>query len=717
MNIEQFNSNVIYKPKDFKDILRKLPKYEEEGTQNNKATYLKVPCGFDIETSSFYEGNEKRGIMYEWTFGIDGYIIIGRRWTEFVDCMKQLSEFFRLNGRKRILVGVHNLAFEFQFMRKWFKWDKVFSVDKRKPVYALTDGIEFRCTLCLTGLKLEKVAEDMLSKWNIKKLVGELDYTKVRHSDTPLTKKELNYCVNDVKIVMALMEEKSRQDGGYAKIPITKTSYVRNRCRDRCFGLHDDKEKYKCSKYRAAIQTLKLTPEDYIDLKRAFMGGFTHCNYWWSGDTGRRVSSYDFTSSYPTVMITEKFPVTGAFKWSEKNLALLKDDEFLHKTLDKYCCLFRVRFEGLREKFKYEHYLSRSRCVTEGKVKVDNGRIIHAEALETTITEQDFYIIEKCYEWDKMEIPMFKTFVKGYLPKDFVMTIVDLYKKKTELKGVEGKEEEYMSSKADLNSLYGMCVMDIVRDLNEYDDDWQPEPVKDMETLITKYNLNKWRFLFYPWGIWVCAYARYNLWTGIFEFGEDYIYSDTDSLKVVNAVNHLEYFNSYNVRLNGRIEEACKYHGIPPEDLRPKTVEGVEKPIGVWDYEGTYSRFKSLGAKRYIYTSLNKKTWKDELHLTVSGLTKTKTMPYLLKKYNNNMDKIFDSFCEGMYIPPDKTGKLTHTYLDDEMRGEVIDYRGKQGEYYEKTAIHLEGAEYSLSLADDYAELLKEILKVKIREG
>ncbi len=711
MNSQFYKTN-YYSPKDFKEILRKLPKYEKDINPSKKVEYYRIPCGFDIETSSFYEEGEKRGIMYEWTFGIDGYIIIGREWNEFIECMNELKEFFRLNGKTRILIGVHNLSFEFQFMRKWFKWDKVFSVDIRKPVYAITDGLEFRCTYLLTGLKLEKVAEDILYKWNLKKDVGDLDYSKVRHSKTRLTKKEIQYCTDDVKIVMALMEEKARQDGGYHKIPITRTSYVRNRCRDNCFNPN---EKFGVTKYRNAIQTLKLTVDDYIDLKAAFQGGFTHCNYWWSNDLARRVSSYDFTSSYPTVMITEKYPVSRAVIWKDEQIQKLYDEETLKKTLNKYCCLMQVEFTGLKEKFKYEHYISQSRCNIFGSKRLDNGRVIRAETLITTITEQDFFIIQQCYEWKEFKILKFKTFIKGYLPTEFVKTIVDLYKIKTELKGVEGKEEEYMAAKGDLNSLYGMCVMDIVRDENNYGDDWEEEPEKDMPAIIEKYNLNRWRFLFYAWGVWVTAYARTNLWTGIFEFGEDYIYSDTDSIKVVNAINHLDYFNDYNFRLNGKIKDACEYHKIPEEHLKPKTVKGIEKPIGVWDYEGTYSRFKSLGAKRYMYTSLNK-NYEDELHITIAGLNKKQGAEYLLKLAKNNLDKVFENFKEGLYVPPDKTGKLTHIYIDNPHKGKVVDYRGLEGSYNEKTSIFLEGAEFTLGLAEDYISLLLDKLKLKVRE-
>ena len=375
-----------------------------------------------------------------------------------------------------------------------------------------------------------------------------------------------------------------------------------------------------------------------------------------------------------------------------------------------------LKFTNIREKFLYEHYISSSRCLTSGKTHVDNGRIIDAELLQTTITEQDYYIIEECYDWDTMEIVMFKTFTKGYLPTDFIKMILELYKVKTELKGVEDKKVEYMAAKGDLNSLYGMTVMDIIRDENAYDDDWLPENKdRDRDELLVKYNNNQSRFLFYPWGVWCTAYARRNLFTGIFEFGEDYVYSDTDSIKVVNAVNHLEYFNKYNEQLDEKIKNACAYHHIDVEEFKPKTIDGVEKPIGVWDYEGTYRKFKTLGAKRYMYQMLNKKTWKDEMHLTVSGLDKVKALKYLTKKYKT-FDKIFDAFKVGLSIPKGHSGKLTHTYIDDEIFGKVVDYRGVEADYHEKTAVHLEDGGYDLSISDDYYKLLMEILKLKVRE-
>ena len=88
-------------------------------------------------------------------------------------------------------------------------------------------------------------------------------------------------------------------------------------------------------------------------------------------------------------------------------------------------------------------------------------------------------------------------------------------------------------------------VTDIIKDTYTYTDDWDIDKVKPAEA-IERYNYSRKRFLFYPWGVFCTAYARRNLWAGILEFGDDYIYSDTDSIKCLNIDKHMDYVNKYN---------------------------------------------------------------------------------------------------------------------------------------------------------------------------
>ena len=68
-------------------------------------------------------------------------------WDEFLETYEKMIRKFGTYDQKRIIIYVHNLAFEFQFMRKLFQWQDVFSLDTHKPLYAVTyDGVEFRCS-------------------------------------------------------------------------------------------------------------------------------------------------------------------------------------------------------------------------------------------------------------------------------------------------------------------------------------------------------------------------------------------------------------------------------------------------------------------------------------------------------------------------------------------------------------------------------------------
>ena len=672
---------------------------------NKKIEYLNLPLSFDIETTSFKEKDEKRAIMYAWCVGINGEVIRGRTWKEFKELINELSFYLGLNNEKRVIIYVHNLAFEFQFIKDWFAWDNVFSVESRKPVYALTSflGIEFRCSYLLSGYPLSILAKNLTSH-KIEKLVGDLDYDKLRHSETPLTEQEWKYIEHDVKIVNYYISEEIEYYGSIIRIPLTKTGAVRNFMRKEIYvDKHNKKNKHKFLNYRARMNRLTIdSVEDYEQLKRAFQGGFTHANALAVGRKCYNAYSFDFTSSYPYVLISEKFPCNKGEKIK------IKSYEELIENLKLYCCIFDITFYNLESKFQYEHIISRYKSTIKGNCECDNGRVVSADELTITLTEQDFAVILKFYKWSGAKITNFMRYKKSYLPTSFVKCILDLYEKKTTLKGVEGQEVEYQKSKENVNSIYGMCVTDIVRDEITFDGEWKTKTPEreDMMKIIEKYNKSLSRFHFYGWGVWCTAYARKNLFSGIYELKEDYLYSDTDSVKFLNYEKHKDYFNEYNSRVEKKLKKAMEWHGFNFDICKPKTIKGEEKMLGLWDFDGEYKVFKTLGAKRYMYVDKN-----DKLTLTISGVNKKTAIPVLLEKYGSN-EKVLDAFEEGLVFDENACGKMTHTYIDGELKGELIDYLGNKGSYYEKSCVHLEKTTYELSLSYDFVNFLKGVNEI-----
>lgn len=656
--------------------------------------YYNKPCAFDIETTSTIINGTKCAFMYIWMLGIDGYCIVGRTWEEFIWCINKVCEYCGLDENILLPIYVHNLSYEMQFIKDRFKWKYILALDERKPIYCrATCGIEFRCSYRLSGYNLEKVGEN-LHKYHIEKLVGGLDYSKIRHNSTPLTKEELAYCVHDVLVVMAYIQECIEQEGCINNIPSTKTGYVRRYVKRECIGT----SKHRNHRYRNTIRNLNLEPEEYLQLRDCFQGGFTHASPLFSGMIVKDVDSYDFTSSYPAVMLSEEFPM------SSSEIVNIRSEEEFENNLANYCCMFTATFYDIESKELFEDYISKAHCISiKGKCQNNNGRVVKADRITITITEQDFMIIRRMYTWSKMEIDCFRRYKKDYLPTEFVEAIIKLYEDKTQLKDVKGKEVEYLHAKENLNSLYGMTVTDIIRDDIYYDGEWKTES-PDLESAIKRYNNSVSRFMFYPWGVWVTAYARTNLWTGIISAGTDYVYSDTDSLKMINGNSHKEYINRYNEMITDKIEFAMRHHNIDLERTKPKTIEGKRKPIGIWDYEGHYSRFKTLGAKRYMVEQDGK------IKITVAGLGKKVALNYILSQEQD----AFEFFSNDMYIPKGHAGKMIHTYIDIPSKGVVKDYLGNYGEFSELSSLYMEPADYSLSIGTEYANFLYQVRSMEL---
>lgn len=686
-------------------------------SSKSKIKYLSAPLAFDIETTSFYEDGKKRATMYAFVFGVNGHCFLGRTWGEFLTCLDIIVKRYDLGEKKRAIVWVHNLPYEFQWMAKWLEVEYVFALDERKPVEVrLKNGIVFRCSYALSGYSLASVGKNLL-KYRVEKKIGDLDYSIIRHSKTPLNAKEWGYIINDGLVVMAYIKEEIEANGKITRIPLTKTGKVRRYTRNACLypmGADHKKGVFESLKYHRLMEQLTMETDEFEMVQEAFQGGFTHSNPINTNQVIEDVTSYDFTSSYPAVMVySNRFPMSKGEK------VTIQNKEHFRKLLDKYACIFKIRFTNIRAKDCIDFPISLSKCTSIQNAKTSNGRVVSASVLETTITELDFEIIEAFYDYDKIAIGDFWRYLRGYLPTPFVKSILDLYEKKTSLKGVDGMETEYMYSKEMLNAEYGQTATSPIRPENEYiGGEWkQTEP--NVEESLERYNKSFKRFLSYVWGVYVTALARWNLFTGIRESGHDYVYADTDSIKIRHGENHLPYIKRYNERVERLLKEAMKHHGLPFDLCCPKTIKGEPKLLGVWDYDGHYKRFKTLGAKRYIveYDEGHEIEYKDEkgkkillpYSLTNSGLNKKKVVPWLYEKAIKQGKSIFDVYDDELLVPAKHTGKNTHTYIDEETEGLLKDYKGQTYAYHELGSIHMEEASYSLSMAQEFMLFLNEI--------
>lgn len=622
------------------------------------------------EDSEYWNSLEPLALCYIWQFSIDGVVYYGRELKDFINVLKDLPK------DVKFIIWVHNLSYEFQFLCNILTWKEVFARTPHKPMKCTPvefPNIEFRCSYMLTRLSLESWGNQL----GVQKMVGDLDYDVLRTPITPLTETELKYCEQDCLVVDAGIRYYLKKYKKQRKIPLTQTGTVRKEVKDLLTA-----DKMYVRKIKKLVPD---KPSEYARLQQIFAGGYTHANQMYSGKLiDELIEHYDFASSYPTVMIAEKYPMS---KWYYNGVNEIHEEDF-----DDMAFIFYLKFYNL-ESVSFNTYIQSSK-VSGKKMKYDNGRVLSAEYLEIYVTEQDYITICNNYTWSDMEVARVWRCKKDYLPKPFMEYILELYANKTELKDVVGKEDLYLQSKQYINSMYGMCVTALIQSDVKYDDgEWNIKPLteddveKKLKKLSDYHDKEKHYFLSYSWGCWVTAYARRNLWKCIESCDHDILYCDTDSIFVRGHQD----FGWYNEEITKKLRKACEVRELDFEKTRPYTPKGKQKPLGVFDKEDDCCQFKTLGAKRYV----ERRASDGKLHLTVSGINKG-----AVKLLDDDIDKFADGF--DFNKDADCVTKKLCTYLDD--IPDVIYPDGYHSTY--KHGINLRNAGYNLSMTDEYKNLI-----------
>lgn len=605
--------------------------------------YIEHLMTFDIETSTIEKTDGSfEGYMYHWQVCIDGFVCFGRTWKEFLTFLRKMNRALKnYNEQHKLICYIHNFSYEFQFLYSWIKLTNVFAIDKRKPLKAISKdfNIEFRCSYLLSNMNLKKFIENTPNAHYFKGS-GDLDYKKVFTPKSILTMSELGYCYNDVMGLYEAIIYLLREDT-LTTIPLTSTGYVRRECRNNM---------RKNKKNRKQFLDLKLDDKLYQLCKDSFRGGNTASNRYKTNFINYDVSSYDMSSAYPYAMISGLYPITPFQEETITSLDMLDDYN------NRYCTLAYYSFENVKLKkgipFPYIPY---SKCIEfiaptydtqfKGKEYCYNGRVLEADFIKIAMTNYDYQIFINQYNYDEENVRVEDFFYshKGFLPKELTDTVIEFFTFKSQLKGKEGNEYEYMKSKNKLNSLYGMIVTDIIRQENLFTDKWEKGENSTLEEYYSKRN----NFLTYQWGLFVTAICRTNLQKAIDKIGLDCVYIDTDSVKFVGK--HDDVFE----QINQEMIDWCTQNDI----INYVNVGNHKYFLGLYDKEKGYSEFITLGAKKYAFKQSNK------IGITVAGLNKKSGAQELERKGGLSIFKIgtefFDSGRKTVYYNDDKKHFLT----------------------------------------------------------
>lgn len=679
-----------------KRIVYKLKGSRKKSAKEIKNAYINTPCAFDIETTTVSYGDVHFAFMYQWQFDIMiedvHYVCFGRTAEELKTFVSNMHYALGLSEKKKLVVYVHNLAYEYQFLKNFFDTERLFATEKRKPLtWEIIDHFEFRCSYRLSNMSLAKFCENSEGVKHYKQQ-GTYDYSLKRTPVSPLTKEELQYCYNDVAGLCECIADRLKEDT-IATIPLTSTGYVR---RDY------QREVSKNKKYHDWFQDTALDVETFEMARLAFRGGDTCANPIYTGKLLEYVISYDIQSSYPAIMAYEnRFPIG---KWEAV--------DFKPEYLETHACLFKACFSDIELKSTQTcPYIDVAHLHNAKDVKNVNGRMLSAKYCEIYITEIDFKIIMQEYNIKgDIEIEDFRISERGMLPKEIRTVLMKLYTSKTQLKGVQGMEYEYSKSKNRVNASYGMCVTNPINDIVKdyvHTDGWKVEPNEDIEGTLDAYYDNASHFLHYTWGVFITCMARERLREMIHYLGDRFVYADTDSVKFLttNRFKDEKYINKLNkqiIRKGKRVTpQATAFRG------------DKEFPLGIWDFDNDtqegYRYFKTFGAKKYAYECYDKKG-NYGLHITVAGCSKSASK-ILEAKAKQDGVKPIDEFRIGMILDKMEidgeivTSGRTVSWYNDLKKSEEIIVDGVKIKNGSNIAIC--ESSYTLGISDEYDRILK----------
>jgi len=633
-----FEQNCPYQMLHWSDfdytILNRIWTRKRNGRGMN-VEYNDIIIAADTETSKKPDREDNHVVAWTITlraFNTNIATLYGHRPSTFIKALQRIQG--AMSGEMTVIY-FHYLAYDYAFLRKFLfeaygTPTKQLNTKSRYPILLQWGKqLMIKDSLILAQRSLDKWAKDMDVEHQ--KALGKWDYDKLRNQSDTFTSDELEYIEHDTlalaECINALMNQLNKN---ICSIPYTATGIPREQVRK--LG----------KKYDAHGQFLKQVPTfvQYQKQERIYHGGYTHANRHMvnttiSAENFGNTICYDFSSSYPYCMLSERYPCESFNSIDPKPI------EWILERRNDYAFMFTLIMikPRLKDDFIEMPVLQYSKCLNTINAIVDNGRILCAEYVEIEVNEIDAALIYEQYTWDRHVCDDVEVAKKAYLPRWFTDYVYECYENKCKLKK-GGDPVAYALSKSVVNSLYGMSVQKWIKPniVEDFDTgDYITEEL-DFELAFNKYIQKFNSILPYTIGIWVTSYAMQNL----FELGkccDTWIYSDTDSCYGCGwDAKKLESYND---------SVMFKLHYNSYDCVR---IGDKEYWPGFAEFDGEYSEFRVVGSKRYCCRSAES----GKLKITVAGVP---------KKGVEALNDDIENFKKGFIFPASVTNKITHTYI------------------------------------------------------
>lgn len=663
------------------DLLPAMLPYKKSG-------YVDIGAAFDIETTSYLSEKYKKALatMWHWQFGLNDLTVTGRNWKDFSEFIEILNN--KIPDGQTLLVWIQNFSFEFQFIKGLFEWNKdkngkleIFAKTDRDIIYAKYKKIEFRDSLSLTGLPLISYQKNFNTK--VGKMSGDLNYRIMRHSGSDITESEMAYNINDVQVLTSFWHTYIKPfflDQDF-KIPLTATGIVREEMKRNFLTCDKDYRK----KYRKNIKYSMPSRELYMIIRQfGFRGGLVHantsaCNECIPDDPEEKdlPISKDLKSAHPDKELNEKMHM----RYRRRNPEYWQ--HFIKESLDN------IEDKGFFGCFSFYNIRAAGWHCIESKNKLiefspdcifENGRLASGSYIKVCLMELDMLNYLDMYAWDNMTCEYIYTTDKEYLP-DFMRKTICHYFYEKENKPKESIE--YGASKRKLNATFGFCATGLIEQELQYNP--FTKQFEESSEIRTYDSLTKNLILLPQWSMCIAAGTRRDICRTLKVTGCDSLYYDTDSDKVRHPEKYEAWFKQFNEEKIARNKKMNTF-GYDPK---------IFERIGCFEDEYRMTRFKVLGAKRYLVEH------DGEIVVTVAGMKKGSLEAYC-EEENKDIWELFS--VNGLELPRDRSGKTTTVYTDEAIDDYLIDYNGEGREIHEESCVSIIDIPFKMNISMEFIE-------------
>lgn len=580
-----------------------------------------------------------------WCLNIEEQKWEGRTIKELWQTLEQIAQDLELKAQgdkaTRLCVFVDSFRVSFEYLKEGREFLDIVAKDWGKPIKALdSSGIEFRSLDDYRGQEEVQNLEPM-------------DIINISPS-TPLTPQELHKIATNSTAIMEYIQKHIKLYNGAANIALTSV-------RTKATMKHELYNKQNRANTVKLFDKLTLEPEEYKHCLAAMWGGFSYTNPKHESMLCSNIRAYDINSDYLAQQFCRLMPMDKRDTYKNPKGSILKDILRMSTAAGvPILSIVYVEAENIKTNNTELAFLinAEDRFKCEG-IKEHQGHIIEAKKLAGWMSILDYHLISTFYKTDstKLTIKEAIVFNSGLMPNAFINEALRRYKAKTAMKGdKEADPATYADHKSNINAGFGIHAQSILKDSWKlYKGNWGPIHKNDQD--ITKEMGRKYgRFQWLPWGVFISAWARFQLLSTISQAirgQSDWLTADTDSCYFINPDSVAKYViaeinKQTRQSMLWAMDERNKQGGnYKVEDWELRDSKGNLHSLGAFEIDGEYNKAKSLHAKCHLFQD-KAGEWK----LTLAG---TPNKP--AKQFITATPNPWATFDSGLILPASPQGK------------------------------------------------------------